>query len=139
MLFACVGTTISTFVVATIMYFLSYPISDTVPVRFLDALFFGAVISATDPVTVLSIFHDLHVDSTLNGLILGESLLNDAVAVVLVAAIEEYTRASLTQGDSFELDALLVTLIRLCIIVVGSIGLGAAVAMVTSILTKFTK
>jgi len=35
------------------------------------------------------------VDSTLNGLILGESLLNDAVALVLCASIEEYSKLSL--------------------------------------------
>ena len=30
-------------------------------------LLFGAIISATDPVTVLAIFHDLHADVMLNG------------------------------------------------------------------------
>ena len=34
---------------------------------FLDMLLFGAIISATDPVTVLAIFHDLHADVMLNG------------------------------------------------------------------------
>lgn len=30
--------------------------------KFADCLSFGAFISATDPVTVLAIYHDLHVD-----------------------------------------------------------------------------
>ena len=39
--------------------------------RFLDTLYFGAIISSTDPVTILAIFTDLHVDPTLTGLVLG--------------------------------------------------------------------
>ena len=34
-------------------------------------------------VTILAIFHDLHVDVTLYALVFGESVLNDAVAIVL--------------------------------------------------------
>lgn len=50
---------------------------------FLDTLYFGAVISATDPVTVLAIFNELHVDVNLYALVFGESVLNDAIAIVL--------------------------------------------------------
>lgn len=49
----------------------------------IDCLVFGALISATDPVTVLAIFHSLHVDPKLYALVFGESILNDAVAIVL--------------------------------------------------------
>jgi len=45
---------------------------------------FGGLISATDPVTVLAIFNDLHVDVNMYALVFGESVLNDAVAIVLV-------------------------------------------------------
>lgn len=50
---------------------------------FLDTLYFGALISPTDPLTILAIFNDLHVDVNLYALIFGESVLNDAVAIVL--------------------------------------------------------
>ena len=56
-------------------------------ISFLDTLYFGSIVSATDPVTTLAIFSDLHVDPLLNSLVLGESLLNDAVAIVLCGAI----------------------------------------------------
>lgn len=110
-------------------------------------------------------------DSMLNGLILGEALLNDAVAVVLSNAIENYIKISLDQarkeklgltnkqneiwetkrrrllllfffslqGDSFEWEALLHTLLRFFTIVVGSIALGFLVSALTALLTKFTK
>ncbi len=49
----------------------------------LECLLLGSVISATDPVTVLSIFEHLHVDVNLYSNVFGESVLNDAVAIVL--------------------------------------------------------
>lgn len=50
---------------------------------FLDTLYFGALISSTDPLTILAIFNDLHVDVNLYALVFGESVLNDAVSIVL--------------------------------------------------------
>lgn len=50
---------------------------------FTDCLFFGAIISATDPVTVLAIFNDQKVNVNLNAIIFGESVLNDAVSIIL--------------------------------------------------------
>lgn len=44
---------------------------------------FGSLIAATDPVSVLAIFSSLNADKNLNALIFGESVLNDAVAIVL--------------------------------------------------------
>lgn len=50
---------------------------------FLDTLYFGALISPTDPLTILAIFSDLKVDVNMYALVFGESVLNDAVAIVL--------------------------------------------------------
>ncbi|GER33843.1 sodium/hydrogen exchanger [Striga asiatica] len=47
---------------------------------FVECLMFGALISATDPVTVLSIFQELGTDVNLYALVFGESVLNDAVS-----------------------------------------------------------
>jgi CPA1 family monovalent cation:H+ antiporter len=46
-------------------------------------LLFGALISATDPVAVVALFRELGVPRRLNVLVEGESLLNDATAIVL--------------------------------------------------------
>ena len=46
---------------------------------------FGAIVSATDPVTMLAVFKELKVDVDLDALLFGESVLNDAVAIVLVS------------------------------------------------------
>ncbi len=53
----------------------------------MHALLFGAIITATDPVSVLSLFKTLGVDRRLNTVVEGESLLNDGVAVVLFVIV----------------------------------------------------
>jgi len=47
------------------------------------ALLFGAIISATDPISVLAIFKDLRMEKRLSLIIEGESLLNDGTAAAL--------------------------------------------------------
>ena len=47
------------------------------------ALLFGAIISATDPISVLAIFRDLRMDKRLSLIVEGESLLNDGTAAAL--------------------------------------------------------
>ncbi|MGY6277003.1 cation:proton antiporter [Methylomonas sp. MgM2] len=47
------------------------------------ALLFGALISATDPVAVIALFHELGAPKRLTVLVEGESLFNDATAIVL--------------------------------------------------------
>jgi CPA1 family monovalent cation:H+ antiporter len=56
-------------------------------VTFDEALAFGALISATDPISVLSLFRSLGVDNKLCMLIEGESLFNDGTAVVLFTLV----------------------------------------------------
>lgn len=51
------------------------------------ALLFGALIAATDPVAVVAVFRKLGVPERLLVLVEGESLLNDAVAIVLTTIL----------------------------------------------------
>lgn len=83
--FAILGTTLSAFLIGALMYgFVKLmPTYLSSSFTFLDTLYFGALISPTDPLTILAIFHDLNVDVNLYALVFGESVLNDAVAIVL--------------------------------------------------------
>ena len=46
---------------------------------FMECLAFGALISATDPVSTLAVFADMHVEPNLFAIVFGEAVLNDAV------------------------------------------------------------
>lgn len=84
-LYATVGTIISTFVVGIMTYKLSqYGIIDGVSqTNKMESLLFGALISAVDPVATLSIMNnpELQCNKLLYSLVFGESVLNDAVAI----------------------------------------------------------
>jgi len=78
---AVIGTSISTFVIGYgVHYLLKLPI--------LVALLFGAVISPTDPISVLALFKRLGVNERLSMIVEAESLFNDGIAVVLFGVIE---------------------------------------------------
>ena len=64
------------------------------------ALLFGALIAATDPVSVLATFKTLGVGRRLTVLVEGESLLNDGTALVLVAALVTAATGHVTLGDA---------------------------------------
>ncbi|XP_042889454.1 sodium/hydrogen exchanger 7-like isoform X5 [Penaeus japonicus] len=131
--FAFLGTTISTFVVGGLVYGFLWLLSSSF--SFIDCLLFGALISATDPVTVLAIFSDLHVDVNLYALVFGESVLNDAVAIVLSSAIESYGSAS----GGFETSAFFLAILNFLWIFSMSFLIGSVMGCLTAILTKFTR
>jgi len=54
-----------------------------VPLSLAGALLFGALISATDPVAVIALFNEVKAPKRLLTLIDGESIFNDATAIVL--------------------------------------------------------
>ena len=57
------------------------------PIDLMVALLFGALISATDPVAVISLFKELGTPERLTVMVEGESLLNDATAIVVVSIL----------------------------------------------------
>jgi Na+:H+ antiporter len=73
---ATLGVIVATLVAGYFVYWL-------VGLPFLVALLFGAIISATDPIAVLSITKEMDVSKRLSLLLEGESLFNDGTAVVL--------------------------------------------------------
>ncbi|XP_038207963.1 sodium/hydrogen exchanger 7 isoform X9 [Zerene cesonia] len=137
--FAMVGTALSALVIGSLMYgFVQLmPASLASSFTFLDTLYFGALISPTDPLTVLAIFSQLKVDVNLYAMIFGESVLNDAVALVLSGAIQNYEKRYSTDGE-FEITAFLAAIGDFIGIFSLSLIVGALMGCLTALMTKFT-
>jgi len=87
---ALVGTPISVALVGGAMYLLLPWLG--LPVPLIYCLLFGALISPTDPVAVLSILTKANISKDLEIKIVGESLFNDGVGVVLFVVLLEIAR-----------------------------------------------
>jgi len=103
----------------------------------LECFAFGALISATDPVTVLAIFKELRADINLYSNVFGESVFNDAVAIVLFRAILSF------DSQKFSGLSILAAFLQFLIIFVGSLlcgglwGLAGALAFKHSQLSRY--
>ncbi|KAH7927551.1 sodium/hydrogen exchanger [Leucogyrophana mollusca] len=88
--FAFLGTFISAVGVGVLVYIYSFLGLESLDVTLLECLIFGSTLSATDPVTILAIFNQYKVDPKLYTIIFGESLLNDAVSIVMYETLTQF-------------------------------------------------
>uniref|UniRef100_A0A8C2ARW1 Sodium/hydrogen exchanger n=1 Tax=Cyprinus carpio TaxID=7962 RepID=A0A8C2ARW1_CYPCA len=132
--YAFLGTAISCFVIGNLMYgvvkLMQVLGQLTDKFYYTDCLFFGAIISATDPVTVLAIFNELHADGDLYALLFGESVMNDAVAIVLSSSIVAY-QPSGANTHTFDASAFFKSVGIFLGIFSGSFAMGAVIGVVT--------
>lgn len=95
---ATFGVVLSTFIVGTGFWGLAQLLNLDVP--FIWALVFGALISPTDPVAVLSILKTVKMPKSLETKIAGESLFNDGVGVVVFTLVLAVAVGSGTGGHA---------------------------------------
>lgn len=72
------------------MYIWSFLGLEGLKFSLLECLIFGSTLSATDPVTILAIFNTAKVDPKLYSIIFGESILNDAVSIVMYETLSHF-------------------------------------------------
>lgn len=90
-LFAMGGVIISTLIIGGSLYWICN-IFD-VPIGFIHCLIFGALISPTDPIAVLGILTKANVSKKVESTIVGESLFNDGIGVVIFIALLEILKS----------------------------------------------
>ncbi len=132
---AVFGTLIGAFLVGAILIIAGRTIVPALDVVFLATFTFGALISATDPVAVISLFRNLGVTKRLSILVEGESLFNDGVAIVLFGiALTAGAAAATGEGESFSLSSAIFDFFRISI---GGLAVGAILGyLVSSLLLK---
>jgi CPA1 family monovalent cation:H+ antiporter len=117
LLLAVPGTIISTLVIGLLFWVASHLVG--LPLSLPWALVFGALISPTDPVAVLTMLKGVSLPETLRVEAEGESLLNDGVGIVLFTGLVGIAVGS----ESFELGTASLDLLREA---GGGIALGTA-------------
>lgn len=122
LIFAVFGTIISAFVIGFCLWIFRL-------LPFVDAMTYGSLLSAVDPVATLSIFAALDVDPTLDALVFGESILNDAVSIVLFKTCLEFK-------TDMSLYLLWASCQRFFIIFLGSCMIGVIGALTTAFVLK---
>lgn len=139
-LFAIFGTMISTFTVGLLSWYagkigLIKSIDGTNP---MEALLFGALISAVDPVATLSILGnaDLRCDPLLYSLVFGESVLNDAIAISLFKVFAVYYDPAGPDWSEANIPAALVSF---SVVTVLSIAVGIGLGLAASAVYKHTE
>jgi sodium/hydrogen exchanger 8 len=138
-LYAMLGTIVSTFVVGFLCFYAAKIglVSNIDNENPMEALLFGSLISAVDPVATLSIMgnEDLHVDPLLYSLVFGESVLNDAIAICLFKTFFQFYNPEAPSPD-----ASITTIILNFFVVTGlSILVGVGLGLTASFLYRHTE
>ncbi|MGJ5642525.1 cation:proton antiporter [Formosa sp. S-31] len=92
LVFATLGTLISTFLIGGLMFLVLMLLGLHIP--FVYCLLYGALISPTDPIAVLGILKKVGAPKDLEAKIVGESLFNDGVGVVVFLTIYEVAKTT---------------------------------------------
>ncbi|XP_038580920.1 Na(+)/H(+) exchanger beta-like [Micropterus salmoides] len=134
LVFAVVGTLWNTFFLGGTMYGVcQIEGANLGNVDLLSCMLFGSIVSAVDPVAVLAVFEEIHINELLHILVFGESLLNDAVTVVLYHLFEEFSQV----GTVTAVDALL-GVVCFFVVSVGGIMVGAIYGLLGAFTSRFT-
>ena len=136
LLMAVIGTIWNTFAIGGSLYLVGLSgCFGADPPNILETFLFSSLISAVDPVAVLALFEEIQADEILHMIVFGESLLNDAVTVVLYEMFESYTEIGiddLTTSDIFK------GLAEFFVVALGGTLVGIIWGYVTGFVTRFT-
>ncbi|BFZ53067.1 monovalent cation:H+ antiporter, CPA1 (nhx1) [Savitreella phatthalungensis] len=135
--FAFIGTFVSAIVIGVLVYIWTSLNIESIPITFIEALQVGATLSATDPVTVLSIFTTYRVDPKLYTVIFGESLLNDAVSIVMFETLGKFKGQTMQLSQIFHAFGVFLVTLLVSLFLGIAIGLGTALLLKHSHLRRF--
>jgi sodium/hydrogen exchanger-like protein 3 len=137
LLLAIVNTLFNTMCIGLTLWGFSFtPIYGGTQFDMLSCFVFAALISAVDPVAVLATFTEIHVNDMLYIVVFGESLLNDAVSVVLYRMFDSF--AKIGQENLIPTDIILGCL-SFFVVALGGVLIGIIFGVVACFTTKFTE
>ncbi|XP_021928475.1 sodium/hydrogen exchanger 3-like isoform X3 [Zootermopsis nevadensis] len=135
LLFAVVGTIFNTLTIGVSLWAVGQSGLFSCDTPLLDMLLFSSLISAVDPVAVLAVFEEIHVNEILYIVVFGESLLNDAVTVVLYHLFESYTEMG--PSNILYID-LVMGFTSFFVVALGGTIIGVLWGFLTGLVTRYT-
>ncbi|XP_065162360.1 sodium/hydrogen exchanger 3 isoform X4 [Atheta coriaria] len=135
LIFAVIGTIFNTLTIGASLWAVGTTglFSCTTPL--LEMFLFSALISAVDPVAVLAVFEEIQVNEILYIVVFGESLLNDAVTVVLYHMFEHYSEMGL---ENIIYTDILAGFANFFVVAIGGTVIGVLWGFATGFVTRFT-
>ncbi|XP_050311886.1 sodium/hydrogen exchanger 3 isoform X2 [Anthonomus grandis grandis] len=135
LLFAVIGTISNTLLIGASLWAVGLTGLFSCDTPLLDMFLFGSLISAVDPVAVLAVFEEIQVNEILYIVVFGESLLNDAVTVVLYHLFESYTEMGLRNIVPYDLVS---GFLNFLVVAIGGTVIGVIWGFATALVTRFT-
>ncbi|XP_018572204.1 sodium/hydrogen exchanger 3 [Anoplophora glabripennis] len=135
LLFAVVGTIFNTLTIGASLWAVGLTGLFSCEAPLLEMFLFGSLISAVDPVAVLAVFEEIQVNEILYIVVFGESLLNDAVTVVLYHLFESYSEMGL---DNILYVDMVSGLLNFFVVAFGGTVIGVIWGIGTALVTRFT-
>ncbi|XP_055081287.1 sodium/hydrogen exchanger 3-like isoform X1 [Periophthalmus magnuspinnatus] len=107
-----------------------------IDIGLLQYLLYGSLLSAVDPVAVIAVFEQVHVNEVLFIMVFGESLLNDGVTVVLFNVFDAFVSLGGAEIDAAEI---IKGIISFFVVAFGGALVGVVFGLLLSLLTRCTK
>jgi Na+:H+ antiporter len=128
MMLAAPGLVIATLVTGVLVAWFT-------PLSLSAAMLFGALISATDPVAVVALFGEIGAPKRLNILVDGESLFNDATAIVVFRIIF----GMIASGTTWGIASLMKGSVDFCTVFFGGLLVGGVIGYIVVKITSIAK
>ncbi len=110
-------------------------VAEFTPLAIGAALVFGALISATDPVAVIGLFNEIGAPKQLVTIVDGESIFNDATAIVLFTILISAISSGVQSGRSLLGSAV----ISFFVVLLGGLATGAITGFIGSMIMRVKK
>uniref|UniRef100_A0A914Z9U9 Sodium/hydrogen exchanger n=1 Tax=Panagrolaimus superbus TaxID=310955 RepID=A0A914Z9U9_9BILA len=135
MVFAFVGTIYNTIAISCTLYICGLYGLFAIEFSLFEIMLFAALISAVDPVAVIAVFEEVHVNEFLFINVFGEALFNDGAAVVLYLMFKKF-------NDIGEENVIYIDYIAggcsFFVIALGGVLIGIVFALIVSFITKYS-
>lgn len=136
LIYAVIGTVLNFLIIGPLMYGLDKAGAmghGSLEVTLNAYLLFASLIVAVDPVAVLAIFQDIGVEPGLYYMVFGESLLNDAVTVVLYNIMNNFV--NVYQVEAHEIGLGIGSFFTISL---GGLIVGVLIGLISSLFTRWT-